>query len=303
MQRIYSFSDIEGCNMCGRPSADAKIIGIRLNQSQGKRPKNKTGITVAVCRCRGCGLIFPNPLPRPQSLADHYGAPPDRYWKTTYFENNANYFGKQIENAKRLIDFRDGMTALDIGVGIGKAAIALKEATFDVWGVEPSEPFHAKALEFTGLPSERIQLATVEVAEFPEAYFDFITFGAVLEHLFDPSQAIARSLAWLKPNGVIHIEVPSSDHLVPKLTNLYYRLIGTNFVTNISPMHIPFHIHEFTLDSFRKNGANIGYDIAQYYYDVATIYNFPRFLHPPLRFIMDRTSTGMQLTVWLRKKN
>lgn len=214
--------------------ADAKVIGIRLNRTQGKRPRNKSGIAVSVCRCRGCGLIFPNPLPRPQSLADHYGVPPESYWKAAYFENNERYFGKQIEDAKRLIGFRDGMTALDIGVGIGKSARALREANFDVWGIEPSEPFRANALEFTGLPGERIQLAVVEEAEFPDASFDFITFGAVLEHLFDPSEAIARSLAWLKPDGVIHIEVPSSDHLVSKIINLYYRLIGTNFVTNIS---------------------------------------------------------------------
>jgi 2-polyprenyl-3-methyl-5-hydroxy-6-metoxy-1,4-benzoquinol methylase len=246
-------------------------------------------------------LIFPNPLPRPQHLSDHYGVLPESYWRNQYFEHDERYFGKQIARAKPHLDFHEGMTALDIGVGIGKAATALVRAGFDVWGIEPSEPFHAKALEFTGLPPERIQMTSVEEATFPEESFDFITFGAVLEHLYDPSRAITRALTWLKPKGLIHIEVPSSDHLVAKIINSYFRLIGTNFVTNISPMHPPFHIHEFTLESFRLNGASSGYEIADHYYDVASIYHLPRIVHPLLRVLMARTNTGMQLTVWLRK--
>lgn len=300
MQRTYNFIDAETCVMCGRSSVDAKIIGLRLNRSQGRRPKSKTGIAVSVCRCRGCGLVFPNPLPRPQNLSDHYGVPPEGYWKSHYFENTEHYYVRQIAHAKLHLAFHEGMTALDVGVGIGKAATALAQAGFDVWGIEPSEPFRAKALEFTGLPPERIRLASVEEADFPEESFDFITFGAVVEHLFDPSIAIARSLAWLKPNGVIHIEVPSSDWLVSKIINSYFRLIGTNFVTNISPMHVPFHTHEFTLDSFRRNGALNGYEVADHYYDVCSIMHMPRIVHPLLRFIMDRTDMGMQLTVWLR---
>jgi 2-polyprenyl-3-methyl-5-hydroxy-6-metoxy-1,4-benzoquinol methylase len=43
---------------------------------------------------------------------------------------------------------------------------------------------------------------------FPEAHFDFITFGAVLEHLYDPSMSIHKAMSWLKPSGIMHIEVP-----------------------------------------------------------------------------------------------
>jgi SAM-dependent methyltransferase len=243
-------------------------------------------------------------MPKPRHLSDHYGIPPEEYWKGSSFVHDPNYFGRQIATARDLLRGKeDGpIRALDIGVGIGKAVISMQSAGMDVWGIEPSEPFHRHALERTGLSPERLKCVSIEEAEFPEASFDFITFGAVLEHLYDPAAAIGRSMKWLRPGGVWHAEVPSSDHLIQKITNLYFRLRGTNYVTSLSPMHAPFHIHEFTLDSFKKLMArSSGIEMAKHHYDVASIYNVPRFLHPLLRRVMAKTDTGMQLTVWLRR--
>lgn len=301
IQRTYHFIDIADCNMCGRPAGDARVIGGRLNRSQGLRPRQRKGIGVSICRCRGCGLIFPNPQPQPMSLSDHYGVPPESYWKEAYFAFDPDYFSRTIRHAKELTDFRDGMTALDIGAGIGKASLAMKNAGFEVWGLEPSEPFRQRAIANTGLPEERLIQAPVEAADLPEGSFDFVTFGAVLEHLYDPSAAIARALDWLKPGGVVHIEVPSSDWLLQKIIDLYYTFCLTNYSTHISPMHAPFHIYEFTLKSFLQNGEKMGYDVVRHYYDVAGILHFPKLAHPVLREIMKCTDTGMQLTVWLRR--
>ena len=66
-------------------------------------------------------------------------------------------------------------------------------------------------------------------------------------------------------------------------------------------MHVPFHLYEFGLKSFQKNAGLVGYEIAEHQFTVCSIYHVPRFLHPPLRWWMDRTNTGMQLTVYLRK--
>ncbi len=89
-------------------------------------------------------------------------------------------------------------------------------------------------------------MSSVEDADFPARSFDFITFGAVLEHLYSPSLALSRALGWLRPGGIIQAEVPSSDHLLSKLLNFYFRLRGTNYVTHLSPMHPPFHLYEFS---------------------------------------------------------
>jgi hypothetical protein len=60
----------------------------------------------------------------------------------------------------------------------------------------------------TGIPEDSLALAGVEDAKLPAEHFDFISFGAVLEHLQSPCQAIERAIGWLKPGGIIQAEVP-----------------------------------------------------------------------------------------------
>lgn len=289
----YDFKAISQCNMCG--SNEQKMLGMRLSTSQGLNPRHAEGIAVPVKRCANCGLIYSDPLPIPEEMSDHYGVPPEEYWSREAQSWKPDYFSREIESAKRLIGFAPGMKALDIGSGLGKAMRSLSVAGFDTYGIEPSAPFRSKSIELMDIPADRIQLVPMEQADFAPESFDFITFGAVLEHLYDPKAAIERAMGWLKPGGVIQAEVPSSDHLIPKLVNLFFRTRGTNYVTHISPMHSPFHLYEFTLKSF----AN--YRVAEHWFEVCTIYHIPKILHAPLRWWMERKDTGMQLTVFLRK--
>ena len=301
MKLSYTFVPVDACDMCGAGPNRFRLMGLRLNGSQGRSPKSASGIAVSVKRCSECGLVFADPRPVPADIGDHYGAPAEDYWPPDYFDYDPAYFGEQIADVKRLIGFQLGMRALDIGAGLGKCMRSLANAGFEAYGIEPSESFHRKAIGEMGADPQRLRLGTLEDAIFDKESFDFITFGAVLEHLQEPSKAIGRALQWLKPGGVIQIEVPSSDHLVSKIINAYFALRGTNYVTNISPMHAPFHLYEFILRSFEKNGARLGYGIAHHHYDVCAVMNLPRVIHPLLKWWMGRTDTGMQLTVYLRK--
>lgn len=298
----YYFETVDHCEMCGDPIQGHHIMGQRLNQSVGLHPRRKTGISISVMKCSNCSLIYPQPLPVPFDFHDHYGTPPEDYWKESYFKPQSDYFSKQIKDARKLLGQREGMTALDIGAGLGKCMIALNEAGFDAWGLEPSRPFYDRAISKMNIDPQRLKLGMVEEIDYQEASFDFITFGAVLEHLYHPAASIEKAMRWLKPNGVIHIEVPSSRHLIGKIFNLYYRLRGTNYVTNLSPMHVPFHLYEFGLDSFKQLGERLHFSIEHHYTDVCEIMFLPRFTHPLLRRYMEMTGTGMQLTVYLQKK-
>jgi len=100
---------------------------------------------------------------------------------------------------------------------------------------------------------ERLKLGMIEDIEYEDESFDFMTYGAVFEHLYHPARALEKTIKWLKPGGIVHIEVPSSKHTVAKLINLYFKLRGTNYVSHISPMHSPFHLYEFGLKSFLKS--------------------------------------------------
>ena len=299
MTAAYTFELVKNCEMCG--GTDFDVLGRRLNQPQGFRPHKLRGITVTVQQCSRCKLIFSNPRPIPEDIQDHYGTPPKDYWKEDYFDQSDDYFLAEIEKAKELIGFEAGMRALDIGAGMGKCIRALEKHGFDVYGLEPSETFWNAAVQSPDIHEERLICAAVEEAEFEEDSFDFITFGAVVEHLQRPSASIERALAWLKPHGIMHIEVPSSDYLMSKLVNFLYKVRGLDFVTNISPMHPPYHLYEFGLESFALNAKKSGYQIAEHEYFVCPIFHFPKVTHPPLKWIMKKNDSGMQLTVWLRK--
>ena len=296
----YNFNFIEKCNMCGSSIEQHKILGKRLNGSQGRNPKNKIGITTTIVRCFNCGLIYSNPQPIPTDIQDHYGVPPEEYWKESYFVIDDHYFSNEIRKAKELICFKEGMKSLDIGAGLGKAMIAMSKAGFDAYGFEPSVQFHDRALTKMGVNANKLRLGMIEHVDYPSNYFDFISFGAVLEHLCNPSDSIIKAMRWLKPNGIIHIEVPSSKWLINQIINLYYKLILTDYVGNLSPMHEPYHLYEFGLKSFQEHARNNRYEVALHEYYVCQTF-MPKILDRILKPFMEQTKTGMQLCVWLRK--
>lgn len=298
----YRFVAVDRCNMCGVPTSQARVLGKRMNRSQGVRPISRIGITTTVMRCRNCDLVFSNPLPVPPDLSQHYGMPAEEYWTPAYFVLEEDYFSRQINRYFKLTGATSGMglQALDIGAGVGKCVKALERAGFNTFGIEPSQPFYDKALAKMGLSAAQLQLSRLEDANFQESSFDFITFGAVLEHLYDPSASIARALEWTKPGGLVHIEVPSSKWLTNRISNMVYALQVLDYVSNISPMHSPFHLYEFGLKSFEANSGINDFAIAHYEYMVCSTY-LPRALDFLVKPLMTATNTGMQLEVWLRK--
>lgn len=297
----YYFQYVQNCNMCGAPTDEARILGKRMNGSQGIRPNRKIGLSTTVMQCKTCSLIFSNPLPIPDNINQHYGIPPEDYWVPKEFEVPADYFDSQIKTFSKLYKKDGTKTALDIGAGLGKCMIALEKSGFDTFGIEPSEPFYVRALEKMGISGEKLKLASLEEAEYPPEQFDFITFGAVLEHLYDPSAAIEKALMWLKPSGLIQIQVPSSAWLTGKIFNWIYRVQGLDYVGNISPMHPPFHLYEFGLKSFEKHSAKFNYEIASHRYELCNTF-LPKVFDPIIKPIMSKTDTGMELEIWLRKK-
>lgn len=285
--------------MCGASSNHHNLLGRRLNKSQGIFPAKKIGIATTIMRCKNCNLIFSNPQPLPLDLQDHYGVMPDSYWTKEYMDEVLD-ISKLIVQLKKHIKFDNNMKALDIGAGIGKMMIALKKEGFDTYGIEPSVQFYEKALSNIEMPSNKISCISIEKAEFESNTFDFITFGAVLEHLADPADAIEKSISWLKPGGIIQIQVPSSNWLIGKFFNLIYKLTFSDFCANLSPMHTPYHLFEFHLKSFQKHAEIHNYSIVDIEYAVCETF-LPKFFNPILKPIMKKTKTGMEIYVLLRK--
>ena len=299
MIKNYSFHRVEKCNMCA--SKTFRIIGKRLNNPQGFFPQKKTGISVTIKKCNHCNLIFSDPQPIPESLSNHYGVLPEHYWKEEYFVVNDNYFKTEIDWLKKIKTIEPGMKSLDIGAGIGKQMISLKNIGFDAHGIEPSSEFRERALNKMGVPQDKLQLASIEDAMFDEKSFDFISFGVVLEHIYNPHEALKKAISWLKDDGIIHLEVPNSNWLIGKLINFSYHIRGLDYVGNLSPMHTPYHLHEFDLKSFQENGKINGFDVFDYKYFVCQTYMPPVLDHLTRFWMKTFKNQGMQLSVMLKK--
>ncbi len=286
--------------MCENPVERCRVIGRRLNRSQGLRPIRSPGVTVSVRQCDRCGLVFPDPLPIPFDVSQHYDVDPKEYWSEGYFAFGRDYFREQIDTFRTLRPNPSSPVALDIGAGLGKAMRALASAGFVVQGIEPSRQFCRAAIELGGIEPKDLVETSIESASFSPESFDLVTFGAVLEHLQDPAGALYAATEWLKPNGLIHLEVPSADWLIARVANRLYRLQRSDYVANLSPMHPPYHLYEFRLEAFSQHGIRAGYRVAHHRRYVGDTY-LPRALAPFAQFYMERTSSGMQLEVWLEK--
>jgi SAM-dependent methyltransferase len=291
---LYEFKPQPTCNMCG--SAKSKVLGLRLDKRQGFRPRSISGVSVSVKKCTSCDLVYADPLPIPARVESHYDMDP-----AVYFDDELEHVDLTADRTVlSLTKFQPGMKALDIGAGLGRTMKQLSTSGWDVWGIEPSASFRNAAVRRSGIAADRIIHTTIEDAEFAPGMFDFINFGAVLEHLYSPSDALARAVGWLRPGGVIYVEVPSSRYLVTAMLKAYYRLIGVNYVTNLSPLHPPFHLYEFSHRTFEINGKRVGYRLASHKYEAGQNPLIPRKIDPLLRWGMNRFRSGMQLKVYLR---
>lgn len=251
-------------------------------------------------RCTRCGVVFPDPMPLPRKVSELYAVEPDSYWPPAYFRTDPGYLTPLYAVERELLGPLEGLRALDVGAGIGKGVVAMRHHGFLATGLEPSATFRALALERMGLAEHEIILSSVEEAELPSATYDYVNFGAVLEHLPDPRGAIERSLGWLRPGGILHAEVPHAGWLLARGLNLWYRASGQGMVTNTSPMHPPYHLVEFTERAFHLVAEDLPCRVERTEVWVADVLA-PRLLKGGLRALMRATGTGMQLAVWLRR--
>ncbi|MEG0825984.1 MAG: class I SAM-dependent methyltransferase [Bacilli bacterium] len=77
--------------------------------------------------------------------------------------------------------------------------------------------------------------------------YDYIIFGDVLEHLYDPAQAIINCWNLLKKNGKVLISIPNINHI-----SVLLELMRGNFDYSNVGLLDSTHIRFFTKNSFQK---------------------------------------------------
>lgn len=148
--------------------------------------------------CPDCDLLYANPLPKEDYLAEGYGEAAYDSGVEAHFAADT-YAGLLPGIAARLPD-RHG--ALDIGAGDGAFLESLLQHGFDgVVGVEPSRaPIAAARQDVRPLLREGIFRAE----DYAPESLSLVTCFQTLEHLSDPQQMTRAVSGLLKPGGAVY---------------------------------------------------------------------------------------------------
>ena len=143
---------------------------------------------------------------------------------------------------------------LDVGCARGATAAVLRKAgVARVVGIEPNASEAEEARLHCDLVIDRPLEQVGE--EFP-GEFDAVLFGDVLEHLRDPSDALARVRPWLSGRGVVAATVPNVGHwsILADLLEGHFDYIPYSI---LSGTHIRFFARRTLVDLFEASGFRI----------------------------------------------
>ncbi|HUK11188.1 MAG TPA: class I SAM-dependent methyltransferase [Stellaceae bacterium] len=256
----YSFTGEQvSCALCGGDGHE--IVGKR----------DRYGHRLTTVLCRGCGLVFTNPMPTQDEIDLYYR----RHYRRHY--HNAGAPRKKAlrraadgARARRALLYRmlvPDCRVLDVGSAEGAFVGLLHREAIDAVGIEPNEGFADAARRRFGA---RFITTGWEHADFAAESFDLITAHHVLEHFRDPIGALSRFRSWLKPDGRLYISVPDSPN----------------------PMRTPYarfhfaHLYNFNHQSLVMAARKAGFEIEPSFAVHSTTLLFRKLALPPTDWLL-----------------
>jgi 2-polyprenyl-3-methyl-5-hydroxy-6-metoxy-1,4-benzoquinol methylase len=170
----------------------------------------------------------------------------------------ASYYQGARDEMLRFIP-EDAGTVLEIGCGGGNFGYRLKQrGAREVWGVEIVEAAGQKAQKL--LDKVLIGDIAAVIDQLPEAYFDFIVFNDVLEHMVDPYDVLNRIKAKISPNGVVVSSIPNIRYYWTFRELLVYGEWEYEESGILDSTHLRF----FTAKSILKMYDRLGYEVLRH---------------------------------------
>ena len=207
------------CSLCG--SKNISLVRDKIRHTIPRR----------VFRCEECTLIFLDPQKKDW----------EKYYREEYRQEHTPVQNTKV-SARELFDiylpFQEARVAkgrkylkrtmhvLDIGSSTGHFLRAIKPYVKEVVGNEYNSEYAKFANEELGITTHTARL---EKTGLRKGSFDLISVLEVLEHVDEPLSFLKRIGEYLKPSGILYIEVPNlSESLlslfaVPGYGEFYYR--------------------------------------------------------------------------------
>jgi 2-polyprenyl-3-methyl-5-hydroxy-6-metoxy-1,4-benzoquinol methylase len=186
------------CNLCA-----GRGVSVLSNKSRSGNP-------LRTVICRACGLVWSDP--RPHDARQFYEEEYRISYKNAYQPKPKHVLRaghvavSRLDKIQGLLSCRK--TVLDVGSGGGEFVYLLQSLGHTVQGIEPNKGYAEYSIQEYGLS---VQVGFVQDGTFPLDSFDVVTIWHVLEHTEDPGAVLALLRTWLKPDGVLVVEVPNVE--------------------------------------------------------------------------------------------
>jgi SAM-dependent methyltransferase len=209
-----------------------------------------------VWECADCTVRFTQDIPDAASIAPYYNA-------TAYVSHtdtkeglvNKLYHivrGFTLKTKRNLLQQQTQLqqgNLLDIGAGTGAFTQIMKDAAWQVTGLEPDASARTIAHEKFGL-----QLQSIEsLFQLTPNQFDAITLWHVLEHVHDLHKYFEVFYTVLKPTGKLFIAVPN-----------YTSEDANTYQSFWAAYDVPRHLYHFSPTSIDKLAASKGFTVKAY---------------------------------------
>jgi SAM-dependent methyltransferase len=215
------------CPVCGGELREA-LAGVRDPQS---------GEAFAVVRCSRCQLGIT--VPAPKNLEPYYG---ERYYGGRHGITDRYCVWRRTRVIQRAARGTEPRSLADIGCGDGNFLLKARQRGWTVIGTEVNDRIPSPELEI------RSSLHDLEA----RAPFGCITLWHSLEHLGNPTAALADLARMLAPGGTLVVAVPDSTGWQARLFNRHWLHLD-----------VPRHLYHFSPPSLRTALHGAGLDIVR----------------------------------------
>lgn len=206
-------------------------------------------------KCSECGFIFTREHPSESNMGRYYES--DDYishddnakglMSYIYFLVRRIMLSRKRRIIEKACNHNKGRL-LDIGCGTGHFAATMKNAGWEVTGIEPN----TKARDYC---TRKFNIAVIEpekISDLDSTVYDCITMWHVLEHFHDPFTYAREISRMLKPGGVCIAALPNS-----------YSFDASYYKRYWAAYDVPRHLWHFTPDTFKVFANKTDYQINQ----------------------------------------
>lgn len=214
-------------------TTDCTLCGARGSEIVSRTDRH--GQPLMTVMCSGCGVVRNDPVPGEAELEAFYRQDYRKEYKGAAEPRLRQVWRNLDRLNQHFAEYRDvyakGGAWLDLGSGSGEFAFLAKRLGAAVTAVEPNEDYAAYCRSKLDL---EVTTGRMEDCGFGPGSFDLIRLSHVLEHLRDPVASLERLRGWLKPGGMIYIEVPDIE--ADARNKLRGRLFHYGHIFNYNPV-------------------------------------------------------------------